>query len=392
LHAGAKLRDVSIASTADGSTLDLRLTAPVKPRSFLLNNPRRLVVDLPDTRSALRQPLPRGAALIKTLRIAPRAGGSLRVVVELAAGTRTDIAPLSTIGGESLLRVVTRGATSRAPRGAETQPSNVERELPVLAPAHAPTSDDRDIVIAVDAGHGGEDPGASGRSGTQEKNVTLAIARALAAQINSIPGMRAVLTRNSDVFVPLRERAALARNVRADLFVSIHADAVRDREVEGASVYILSERGASSEAARFLADRENSADLKGVSLAGRSDSLASVLVNLSQSAAIGSSVEAADVVLGALDRVGAVRKRQVQQAGFVVLKSPDMPSMLVETAYISNPGEERKLRSAPYQHQLASAIGAGIAGYFRSHPPDGTRYARERHAGGGAVTLARSQP
>jgi N-acetylmuramoyl-L-alanine amidase len=163
--------------------------------------------------------------------------------------------------------------------------------------------------------------------------------------------------------------------------VSIHADAVRDRDVEGASVYTLSDRGASSEAARFLADRENAADLKGVSLAHQSDTLASVLVDLSQSAAMGSSTEAAAVVLAAMDRVGAVRKPQVQHAGFVVLKSPDMPSMLIETAYISNPGEERKLRSSDYQQRLASAIARGVASYFRDHPPDGTRFAVERHAG-----------
>jgi N-acetylmuramoyl-L-alanine amidase len=374
-YAASSLRDVAIAGGADGPSVELRLSAPVTPHSFALSHPHRLVIDLPATRQALRRTLPRAVAPIT----------SVRVVMEFAAGTSAELAPITTTThGESLLRVATR-----------IEDVSSARVPAPIVPVHAPGSDDRDIVIAVDAGHGGEDPGASGPGGTHEKQVTLAIARALAERINATPGMRAVLTRSSDVFVPLRERAGRARSARADLFVSIHADAVRDREVEGASVYVLSERGASSEAARFLADRENSADLKGVSLAGRSESLASVLVDLSQSAAMGSSVEAASVVLGSLDHVGAVRKREVQHAGFVVLKSPDMPSMLVETAYISNPGEERKLRSSNYQRKLAAAIGEGIMGYFRDHPPDGTRYASARRGGAGGagavVTLARSR-
>jgi N-acetylmuramoyl-L-alanine amidase len=235
---------------------------------------------------------------------------------------------------------------------------------------------DRDIIVAIDAGHGGEDPGASGPSGTHEKDVTLAIARSLAARLNNRAGLHAVLTRDSDRFVPLRERMDRARAAHADLFLSIHADAVRNRAITGASVYTLSDRGASSEAARWLADRENAADLKGgVSLADVNRNLASVLLDLSQAANMGASVEAADEVLSALDGVGAVRKREVQHAGFVVLKSPDLPSMLIETAYISNPAEERNLGSRSYQERLAGAIEAGVAAYFQHHPPDGTRYA-----------------
>jgi len=242
--------------------------------------------------------------------------------------------------------------------------------------AHAPQGE-RQIIVAVDAGHGGDDPGATGRSGTHEKDVTLAIARALAERIDREPGMRAALTRNGDYFVALPNRIARARASHADMFVSIHADAVRDRDVTGASVYILSERGASSEAAKLLADQENAADLKGgISLAEQRPDVRSVLLDLSQSAAIGQSVEAADRVLSALDRVGAVRKREVQQAAFVVLKSPDIPSMLVETAYISNPLEERKLRTPSEQERLADAIFSGIDNYFRKFPPEGSQYAR----------------
>jgi N-acetylmuramoyl-L-alanine amidase len=191
-----------------------------------------------------------------------------------------------------------------------------------------------------------------------------------------------VLTRDSDRLIDLRERFERARNAHADLFVSIHADSVRDHSITGASVYTLSYHGASSEAARRLADRENATVLKGgVSLADVNPALASVLLDAAQSQIMGASVEAADQVLGALDDVGAVRKKAVQHAGFMVLKSPDVPSMLVETAYISNPSEERKLRSASYQEQLARAIESGVVNYFQHHPPDGTNYANRRRDG-----------
>jgi N-acetylmuramoyl-L-alanine amidase len=240
----------------------------------------------------------------------------------------------------------------------------------------------------VDAGHGGQDPGASGANGTHEKDVVLAIAQALAKRINAEPGMRAVLTRDSDVFIPLRGRMDIARRARADIFISVHADSIRDREVSGSSVYVLSNRGASSEAARWLAEQENSADLKGgVSLGDKDDALASVLIDLSQTASITSSMEAAGRVLGQLDHVGTIRKTQVQQAAFVVLKSPDIPSMLVETAYISNPGEEKKLRTAEHQAEIADAIFGGVREYFRQSPPDGTLYARQRDARRGAPTI-----
>jgi N-acetylmuramoyl-L-alanine amidase len=330
---------------------------------------------------------------VKAVRLGRPGQGVLRVVLELAPGTRSEVLSQA---DNRIWRVVATSvvAASVASPIAAAEPASIPTPASTaIRAAHAPAVADRDIVIAIDAGHGGVDPGASGRGGTQEKHVTLAIARALAERVDREPGMRAVLIRKSDAFVPLRERMDRARAARADLFVSIHADAVRDRSVDGASVYILSDRGATSEAARALADRENAADLKGVSLGDVKADLASVLIDLSQSASIGSSVEVADRVLGSLDQVGAVRKKQVQRAGFMVLKSPDTPSMLIETAYISNPAEERKLRSADYQQRLASAIYTGIAEYFRTHPPDGTRYARLRREGAaGTSTLARSRP
>jgi N-acetylmuramoyl-L-alanine amidase len=260
------------------------------------------------------------------------------------------------------------------------------------AAAHAPGAGERAVIVAVDAGHGGMDPGATGAGGTREKEVTLAIARALAARVDSAQGMHAVLTRDGDYFVPLRNRMERAAAAHADMFVSIHADAIRDREVSGASVYILSERGASSEAARMLAEHENAADLKGgISLAEQSPDLRPLLLSLSQSASIGASGEAADRVLGALDGVGAVRKREVQQAAFVVLKSPDIPSLLVETAYISNPSEERLLRAPEQQQRLAGAIFNGIERYFEEHPPEGSPFAH-RHERSGADEIARNDP
>jgi N-acetylmuramoyl-L-alanine amidase len=372
----AVLERISTVRSATTTTLQLQIRGNVKPRSFMMSAPRRLVVDLPATRHAGLK-LPTVSAPLQAIRVASRPDGSLRIVSELAPGASASLQPAGARRGD--WQIVVRA--SSAPR--DDAPS-----APAAIVSHAPVSGSRDIVVAVDAGHGGEDPGASGRNGTLEKRVTLAIAQALAARLNREPGVRAMLTRDADVFVPLRERAARARSAGADLFVSIHADAVRDRDVEGASVYVLSDRGASSEGARLLADRENAADLKGVSLAGRNETLASVLVDLSQTAALGSSVEAASGVLRALDGVGAVRKPEVQHAAFVVLKSPDVPSMLIETAYISNPGEERKLGDERYQRQLADAIGAGIVRYFQDHPPDGTRYTAQRRS---EATVARTQ-
>jgi N-acetylmuramoyl-L-alanine amidase len=251
----------------------------------------------------------------------------------------------------------------------------------VVRAAHAPVESGRDVIVAVDAGHGGQDPGAIGHNGTREKDVTLAIARVLAERINGEPGMRAVLTRNRDEFLVLRDRIGRARIARADMFISIHADSIANREVSGASVYVLSEHGATNEAARWLADRENAADLMGgVKLDDKDKQLASVLLDLSQSANISSSMVAAQQVLGSLDAVGQVRKSQVQQAGFVVLKSPDIPSMLVETAYISNPQEELSLRNTRHQAALAEAVFNGLHNYFESYPPVGTRYAQARRS------------
>jgi N-acetylmuramoyl-L-alanine amidase len=261
---------------------------------------------------------------------------------------------------------------------------------PVKTLASAPQG--RDLIIAVDAGHGGQDPGAIGRGGTREKHVTLAIARRLAKAIDAEEGMRAVLVRDGDYFISLRGRVRKAREAGADMFISVHADSVLDRSVSGASVYVLSLRGASDEASRWLAERENAADLMGgVSLDDKNDLLASVLLDVTQKEAVSNSVDAAGSVLSSLRRVGGVHGRRVRHAGFVVLKSPDIPSMLVETAFISNAADERRLRDAAYQQRVASAIHAGVREYFYDKPPPGTKLAAlaaARRGGGAPQTLA----
>ena len=238
----------------------------------------------------------------------------------------------------------------------------------------------RDVVIAIDAGHGGEDPGASGPRGTKEKHITLAVAKKLAAVINKQKGMKAVLVRDGDYYLKLRKRIAKAREHRADLFVSLHADAFHQSNVRGSSVYILSERGASSEAARWLARKENDSDLVGgVTLDDKDDLLATVLLDLSQSATIEASAAFAQTTLRELKRIGKVHRRFVDRAGFAVLKSPDIPSVLIELAFISNPVEEKNLRSSAHQQKMANAIMKGMKRYLEKRPPDGTLFAAKTH-------------
>jgi len=390
--ASAELRDIALTESAAGTRLSLTLSGKVADHVFKLTNPERIVVDLDDTRLRTGARLPAADGLIRSLRIGPQPKRTLRVVVELRSAQATRAGRVIWLRGSTarefrLLLEVPGGAVASA--ASEPPPE----EASAMHPAHAPIETGRDVVVAVDAGHGGEDPGAIGPDGTREKDVVLGIARALAEAIDHEPGMHAVLTRDGDYFIALRERINRARAAKADLFVSIHADSVRDGDVSGASVYVLSEKGATNEAARWLAERENAADLKGgVKLDDKDRSLASVLLDLSQNASIGASSEAAERVLAAIDRVGGVRKSQVQQAGFVVLKSPDIPSMLVETAYISNPREERLLREPAHQRELAHAIFEGVRGYFEASPPDGSRLALEKRAAGSLVLAGRAAP
>jgi len=381
----AEVRDIRVATTETGTRVVLDLSAPAKHQAFLLDNPRRIVLDV--ARSTLRAKLPAAEGPITQLRSGTLPNNGLRLVFEVKGPVTIATSTLTGDAGHRLvLDISGPGAASPAKTVAVTPAVPV---APIaIRPAHAPSEIGRDIIIAVDAGHGGVDPGASGRRGTREKDVVLEVAKALMARINQEPGMKAVLTRDGDYFISLQERTLRARRAKADLFVSIHADAIANPEVSGSSVYVLSDRGATSEAARWLAERENAADLKGgIKLDDKDPVLQGVLLDLSQTASISASMVAADNVLKALDSIGEVRKPRVQQAGFVVLKSPDIPSMLVETAFISNRDDERKLSQPAHRARLANAIFSGIELYFQVNAPDGTRLAATRRSAGAQIEL-----
>ena len=245
-----------------------------------------------------------------------------------------------------------------------------ERNTATAEAAKAANDTSRLVIVAIDAGHGGEDPGAVGPSGLYEKDVVLSIALKLRARINAQPGMRAMLTRESDYFVPLQERVLKARRVQADLFVSVHADAFMNPEARGASIFALSENGATSAAARWMAKKENASDLVGgVNIKARDASVMRALLDMSTTAQIKDSLKLGQAILGHLGKVGRLHKPRVEQAGFAVLKAPDIPSILVETGFISNPEEESKLKDDTYQGQLADALLAGIQRYFARNPP-----------------------
>jgi N-acetylmuramoyl-L-alanine amidase len=365
------IKDVRLSSGPDSTRIVFDVSAKLAPAVSVLHDPERVVIDLPNAQfKSTAFALPEGQGFAKSLRASTTDRKAQRVVITVsqAVEPKSFHVPPGGPSGHRIVLDLMPIATAVAKPAVPAAPK-VVKSLPVNA--------DRDIVIAIDAGHGGEDPGASGRRGTREKDVTLAIARLLKARIDNEPGMRAVLTRDGDYFLPLRERINRARKQQADMFVSVHADAVRDRSVRGSSVYVLSARGASNEAAKWLADQENAADLiGGVSLDGKDDVLKSVLLDLSQGASMSASTEAADKVLEQLDRIGNVHKQTVQNAGFVVLKSPDIPSMLVETAFISNVEEEARLGDSRHQQRLAEAIHAGVRSYFTSNPPPGTSFAK----------------
>ena len=366
--ANVQVRDVRLWAGPDTTRLVLDLSRPARHQLFTLEKPGRVVVDVAAARidlGAVR--LPDGVGLVRSVRGANRNDGMVRIVLDLAGGAtpRSFVVPPEGRYGHRLI-IELEGKRARA-------------QVPVIRADEG----SRDLVIAIDAGHGGEDPGAIGRRGTYEKDVVLAVARRLAEQVNREPGMRAVLIRDGDYFLSLQQRVAKARMHRADLFVSIHADAFNNPKARGSSVYVLSSKGATDEAARWLAARENAADLVGgVSLDDKDDMLASVLLDLSQNASIGASLDVGEVVLNRIGAVNRLHKTSVQQAGFVVLKAPDIPSILVETAFISNLEEEQRLREARYQSQLAVALMSGIREYFYVNPPPGTWIAKNRGSAG----------
>jgi N-acetylmuramoyl-L-alanine amidase len=370
------VKDVRVWAGPDATRLVLDLSAPVAHSVMTLQNPHRVVVDLTSARlDNDGRALPEAQGFVKQLRIGPQGGGNLRIVIDLTGPAKPHdfaVAPNATYGHRLVVDL--------APASASAAPTIVKS----TDDAHG-----RDIIVAIDAGHGGVDPGSIGKRGTYEKHITLAIARRLKERIGKEPGMRAILTRDSDHFVEHRERIARARRQQADMFVSVHADSYKDRSVAGSSVYVLSARGASDESARWLADRENAADLVGgVSLDDKDSVLASVLLDLSQGASMSASVEAADKVMNELYNIGNVTRRGVKHAGFLVLKSPDIPSILVETAFISNPTEEARLIDPRHQQRLAEAIHAGVRAYFYANPPPGTRIAQLRSRGDSTVVAS----
>jgi N-acetylmuramoyl-L-alanine amidase len=357
-----EVKDLRLWAAPDNTRVVVDLSGNAQHSLVVMRNPDRVVLDVSGAKLAKGAHTPKaGAGAVKQVHLAHRPNGDLRIVLDLARPiqAKSFLTPPNAHYGYRLVIDLGSGALDK----------------PIKA-QHAP-AEARDLIVAIDAGHGGEDPGAIGMNGTREKDVVLAIARELALKINAEAGMKAVLTRSGDYFVPLRDRMRRARAQQADLFVSIHADSIRDRSIDGSSVYILSQRGATDEASRWLAERENASDLiGGVSLDDKDNVLASVLLDLSQSASLSASMVAAERVLHQLTQAGEVRKPQVQQARFMVLKSPDVPSMLVETAYISNPQEEQRLRTQAHQARLAAAIHQGVHDYFYANPPAGTRVAQ----------------
>jgi N-acetylmuramoyl-L-alanine amidase len=378
VFAGARVNEVRVAENGSTTRVVLDLDAHAEHQVFTLSNPDRVVIDVVDsTLTSKARLFPSGAGPVTNVRGSNRDDGSARLVLDVNSSVTASSFLLPSSGKQGPRLVV-----DLTPAAAPVKQQSV-RVVKSVAPI---ASQERDLIIAIDAGHGGKDPGARGKNGVREKDVVLAIAKQMAQMVNREPGMRAVLIRDGDQFISLRGRIEKAHKYNADLFLSIHADSYKDSRVRGATVYVLSERGASDEHARHLADRENAADLIGnVSLSDKNATLASVLLDLSQNAAIGASFDVGSAVIQELGSVGKVRKNTVQQARFLVLKSPDIPSILIETAYISNPTDEKNLGSKNHQEKMARAIFVGVKDYFYKNPPVGTKVARlSRESASGA--------
>jgi N-acetylmuramoyl-L-alanine amidase len=374
------VNNIRIHASPEKTRLVFDVAAPREHTLFMLENPLRLVIDMPATTLA-KQPRRQSwrakdltNTAIKKIRFSSAKQPDLRVVLELDATVKPRsflLKPVAQYGDRLVIDLFRQTA--------------LESSKPPSKAAHSVR---RDIVIAIDPGHGGEDPGSIGPGRTFEKTVVLAIAQALAMKVNQTPGFKAILTRQGDYYLEHRKRTQIAREQKADVFISIHADAWKTAQPSGASVFAISQRGATSETARWIAEKENRADLIGgvgnVSLDDKDDVLAGVLLDLSMTASLGASLEMGQQVLEAIKPINKLHKKSVEQASFIVLKSPDIPSILVETGFISNPGEERKLRSKAHQQKIAQAIFDGVYAYFEDRPPEGTAFAakvanRQKH-------------
>ncbi len=358
-----EIRTVRVSPTPEYTRATFDLSGPLDYKLFAIGNPDRIVIDLHAASFAAGFSAPVGEGVLKSMRTGRQGKGDVRVVFDLAGAVRP----------KSFLLPPADGAGYRLIVDLYKQGKSL---APVIKSASVLEARPRNVVIAIDPGHGGQDPGATGSNGTHEKDITLAVARELKRMIDMQPGMSAVLTRNGDYFIPLKQRYQKARDAKADLFVSIHADAFASGDARGSSVWMLSPRGATNEAARWLADNENRADLVGgVKLEDKDNTLAAVLLDLSQGATLEASGVVANQVLHALAKIGPTHRGYVEKANFVVLRSPDVPSILVETAFITNPDEEKRLNNPAQRQKLADAILDGVRNYFRATPPPGSWFA-----------------
>ena len=378
--AAATVDGVRVWRAPDHTRLVFDLSQPVAHKVFSLENPDRLVIDVENTSfSANTESLDLAKSPITSIRTGKNNQKGLRIVLDLKQAVRPRSFSLASNEqyGDRLV-VDLYGHDKETVKTVEDVTAKNNR---------------RDIIIAIDAGHGGEDPGATGPKRIREKQVVLAISRELKKQFDRTPGYQAVLVRNGDYYIPLRKRTSIAHQKRADMFISIHADAFHKPSAHGASVFALSRRGATSETARYLAGRENRADLIGgagsVSLGDKDHMLASVLLDLSMTSTLSSSLEVGTEVLKSIGGIAKLHKKRVEQAGFVVLKSPDIPSILVETGFISNPTEAKRLASKSYQRKMARSIFQGVNSYFTNNLPVGTLLAARKSSGGGTYIIAR---
>ena len=365
--AAVDINGVRMWPAPDNTRLVFDLNGPVEHSLFILKAPDRVVLDIKNARFINDLPqFSYDETLLKGVRYAKRDDHELRVVLDLKRSAHPKSFVLKPHGDYGHRLVIDLQNIEKAA---------TKKSTPIIS-VPSKQQKARDVVIAIDAGHGGEDPGALGRRGTREKDVVLAIAKKLQALVKSERGMRPVMIRSGDYYVSLGNRVKKARKHNADIFISIHADAFKNRSARGSSVFVLSTRGASSETARILAESENNADLiGGVSLHDKDELLQKVLVDMVQSAKIEDSHEVANKVLRSIKGVNRLHKSNVEQAGFKVLKTPGIPSILVETAFISNRDEERKLRSPRHQMAMAQAIMKGVRGYFRNNAPHGSTLA-----------------
>ena len=381
---------VRVWPAADYTRVTIEHREPLKFTHFMIKDPERLVVDLEgieftavlESLSSKILPDDPNISLLRAGRFKP---GVVRLVMELKNEVKPQVFVLPPVGNygyrlvldvypleapDPLLQLILKNDSLYGDLEEKTVAEAGSDDIPVEKPRLGKPVVNRMVTITIDPGHGGEDPGAVGRGGTYEKNITLAVSKRLKAKLDAEPNMRAVLTRDTDYFVPLQMRVQKARRIQSDLFISVHADAFTRPDANGSSVFALSESGASSSAARYLAQKENEADLiGGVNIAVKDPMLARTLLDLSQTATISDSLKLGKAVLTEIGTINRLHKNNVEQAGFAVLKAPDIPSILIETAFISNPEEEKKLNNPQYQDKMAESIASGVRKYFQKNPP-----------------------